>query len=653
MREKPEVQSAPNVRNSEVDYGVPGRWTTFPERLEDAGVSWKIYQNELSVPTGFSDEEEAWLANFTDNPIEFFEQFHVGASANYRKELARLSKVLPAEVEALKKQVAGRVDQSAETRRLKKRLSDQERLLAFVQVETPKWTDEAVAKLTPRERALHDKAFTTNAGDPDYRSLEHVTYQDGGESRRMPMPKGDVLHQFRKDVEKGALPAVSWLVAPENFSDHPGAPWYGAWYVAEALNILTRNPEVWKKTIFVLTYDENDGYYDHVPPFVAPDPADPQSGKTSPGLQSELEYLPLQQDLRRKPKSEARGGSIGLGYRVPLVVASPWSRGGYVCSQVFDHTSVLQMMENVLSRRLGRPLKESNITGWRRAVCGDLSSVFRQAPDTPAQPLPFPGRKQFLEGIHKAQFKPMPAGYRLLTAADIEKGKTRLADADWMPRQEPGTRPSAALPYQLYAEAALSRDRKSVEISLRAGNEFFGAHSAGSPFHVYTPGLFRGGTALRTRAYTVAAGEQLSDEWALEGFARGGYHLRICGPNGFLREVSGAVADPELDVHCEYQRDSNLRGKPTGHVVLELTNRSSNHEIRLWIRDNAYGAPQRELKIQARGRELLVLNLDRSRHWYDFSVTVEGAAGYLRRYAGRVETGQPGISDPVMGGQRI
>ncbi|MGJ5819360.1 phosphocholine-specific phospholipase C [Paludibaculum fermentans] len=653
VREKPEVQSPPNVRNSEVDYGVPGRWTTFPERLEDAGVSWKIYQNELSVPTGFSEVEEDWLANFTDNPIEFFEQFNVGASANYRKELVRLSKVLPGEIDELKKQLVGATDQAAETRKLRKQLLDKERLLKFVKVEQPKWTEEAVAKLTPRQRALHDKAFTTNTGDADYRSLEYFAYQDGAESRRMPMPKGDVLHQFRQDVDGGTLPAVSWLVAPQNFSDHPGAPWYGAWYVAEALNILTRRPEVWKKTIFILTYDENDGYFDHVPPFVAPDPANAESGKTSAGLQSELEYLPLQQDLKRNLQKDARGGSIGLGYRVPLVVASPWSRGGFVCSQVFDHTSVLQMMENVLSHRLGKAVKETNITGWRRTVCGDLSSVFRQAPEGPAHALPFPARKQFLAGIHKAQYKPMPTGFRRLSASDVEQGRTRLAEVDWMPRQEPGTRPSTALPYQLYAEAALSTDRRNVEISLRAGHEFFGGRSAGSPFHVYTPGSFRGGTALRTRAYAVSAGSQLSDQWALEGFEHGAYHLRICGPNGFLREVAGGAGDPELDVRCEYQRDSGGRGRPTGNIVLELTNRAAERAWRLQVRDNAYGAAIREVELRPKGRESLVLQLERSHRWYDFSVTVEGAEGYLRRYTGRVETGQAGVSDPLMGRQNI
>jgi phospholipase C len=71
-------------------------------------------------------------------------------------------------------------------------------------------------------------------------------------------------------VEEKKLPLVSWLVAPEHFSDHPGSPWYGAWYISEVLNILTKDPETWKKTIFIINYDENDGYFDHVLPFAPP-----------------------------------------------------------------------------------------------------------------------------------------------------------------------------------------------------------------------------------------------------------------------------------------------------------------------------------------------------------------------------------------------
>ena len=276
-----------------------------------------------------------------------------------------------------------------------------------------------MARISPAEWKLHEKAFTTNRGDPSYRELETLRYRDGAAAREMLIPKGDVFHQFRTDVEKGQLPSVSWLVAPENFSDHPSAPWYGAWYVAEALDILTRNPELWKKTIFVLTYDENDGYFDHVPPFVAPDPDNPESGKTSPGLGAEMEYLtPGAGSSARKRRKQARGGPIGLGYRVPLIVASPWSRGGYVCSQVFDHTSVLQLLEKIASRRAGKEIRETNISGWRRAVCGDLSAAFRPFDEGTANRLPFPPKSEFLEGVHKAQFKHHAIGlWQIIRAA--------------------------------------------------------------------------------------------------------------------------------------------------------------------------------------------------------------------------------------------
>lgn len=83
-----------------------------------------------------------------------------------------------------------------------------------MEAENAKWTDEAVAKLTQRHRALHDQAFTTNQGNPHYRSLDTIRYQDGAVERTMSVPKGDVPHQFRQNVDSGRLPAVSWLVAP-------------------------------------------------------------------------------------------------------------------------------------------------------------------------------------------------------------------------------------------------------------------------------------------------------------------------------------------------------------------------------------------------------------------------------------------------------
>ena len=543
------ADAPPCVRNSEVDYDSIARWKTFPERLQEAGVSWKIYQNELSLPSGLEKEEEAWLANFTDNPIEWFEQFHVRESAQ---------------------------------------------------------------ALDAAARALHEKAFTTNKGDRWYRKLETLHYREGATRREMRIPKGDVFHQFRSDVGAGRLPRVSWLVAPENFSDHPGAPWYGAWYVAEALNILARDPELWKKTIFILTYDENDGYFDHVPPFVAPDPANPESGKTSPGLDVASDYLALEQDAARGAE-QPRGGPIGLGYRVPMIIASPWSRGGYVCSQVFDHTSVLRLLENLATRWTDRSIRETNISAWRRTVCGDLSSAFRVFEEGGSAPA-VQDKSAFLETIHNARFKPMPAGFRKAE----------------MPRQEPGVRPSTALPYKLYADGGLSADGKRFEIALES-------RAGGAPFHAYTTGLYRKQASLRTRAYAVAVDGRLEDSWDLEGFENRVYDVHLSGPNGFYRRFGGTAEDPPVRIACEY---------PGGDIEVRAISRGGASELA--ISDNAYSAEERTLQVPAGGSASLRLNLAKSHRWYDFSVRVTGAPVFLRRFAGRVETGEHGVSDPAM-----
>ena len=350
-----------------------------------------------------------------------------------------------------------------------KELAEKEKLLAWAKDERARWTPEALAQLSALDRNLHAKAFTTNEDNPDYRQLSTLRYDDKGTPREMEVPKSDPLFQFRNDVDSGNLPAVSWLVASERFSDHPGSPWYGAWYVAETLNILTKDPDVWRKTIFILAYDENDGYFDHVPPFVAPGPGNAESGKTSPGIDPSLEYLPLEQDRARHPGPEARGGPVGLGFRVPLVVASPWSRGGYVCSQVFDHTSVLQLLEHIAGRHAGKDIRETNISSWRRTVCGDLTSTFRPFDGRPAT-VAFPSKDAFLEQVNRAQYTRMPSGYRPLSPEDVTQFEQNRFAVGWMPAQEPGIRPSVALPYELAAHGTLNADVTAFEVVLEAGN---------------------------------------------------------------------------------------------------------------------------------------------------------------------------------------
>ncbi|GAC1438907.1 MAG: phospholipase C [Solirubrobacteraceae bacterium] len=176
---------------------------------------------------------------------------------------------------------------------------------------------------------------------------------------------------FDADVRSGNLPQVSWVVSSLLASEHPPAPpEYGQLATAQLLNTLVANPEVWAKTAVFMTYDENGGFFDHVPPPVAP-----------PGTPGEyLSASPL------PAEAEGIAGSIGLGFRVPTLLISPFARGGFVCSDTFDHTSLLRFLET----RFG--VEVPNLTSWRRQTTGDLTSAFNFAApaDTSLPPLPQP-----------------------------------------------------------------------------------------------------------------------------------------------------------------------------------------------------------------------------------------------------------------------
>ncbi|GEP96921.1 hypothetical protein CCY01nite_31810 [Chitinophaga cymbidii] len=615
IRQEQHAQAKANVWNSDVDYHKPAHWKAFPEVLEEQGVSWKIYQNEISVGVGFEGEEDAWLGNFTDNSIEWFSRYHVEYSEAHQRYLKKLVDTLPAEIAALEKQPGDK-----RIARYKATLEKAKETLARIAA-------KPFDTLPPEEQALHRKAFTTNEKDPAYHQLTTLQYKDGDTERTVQLPKGDILHQFRQDVQNGQLPTVSWVVAPENFSDHPGAPWYGAWYLSEVMDILTQNPEVWKKTIFILTYDENDGYFDHVPPFVAPRPGDAAAGKVSAGIDTSVEYVTMD---AQAPGDDARESAIGLGYRVPMIVASPWSRGGYVNSQVFDHTSDLQFLEKFLSHKLRKKVASENISAWRRTVCGDLTSIFRPYNGEKIHPPASVNKEAFIESVHKAKFREAPANFTKLDAKDIASLKAG-GSAPFLPKQEPGIRPSCAIPYELHANAKLDAGRKNITLELAAGNQLFGATAAGAPFTVYT------GSQMQNRSYAVAAGDRLTDACALQD---GKYALTVYGPNGFYREIKGAANDPALVIATSYKKN--------GILMLDLRN-AGNKMLEVEIRDNAYNSKPLHAKIAAGKGAAFPLDLSKSHGWYDFNVIVKGAGDFERRYAGHVETGAHSYSDPYMG----
>ncbi|MBL7699753.1 MAG: phospholipase C, phosphocholine-specific [Chitinophagaceae bacterium] len=574
IREKQDPAVLARVWNDDADYNTPVQWKTFPERLEENNISWKVYQNEIGAGSGLKDELDSWLGNFGDNPLEYFSQFKAGAK--------------PGELSGVTK-------------------------------------------------SINERAFTTNKKDPHYHELTTLKYNDQGTERKVQVPKGDLFYQFREDVKNGQLPTVSWLVAPQQFSDHPSAAWYGAWYISEALDILTQNPEVWKKTIFILTYDENDGYFDHVPPFVVPHPDKKETGAVSQGINAGLEYV-ASSTQQTSQQEDARIAPIGLGYRVPMVIASPWSRGGWVNSQVFDHTSSIQFLEKFLSKKFKKKIHEPNISEWRRAVCGDLTSAFRKYNGEELAKPQFLQRDEFIEAIHKARFRNPPSNFRKLSKEDAEKVTKDAAYNNILPEQEKGIRDANALPYELYTDGKLSADKATFSIGMRAGNKMHGAHSAGSPFNVYAPGKYKG-EEVSVSSYAVKAGDTLTENFALNDFENGVYHLRVYGPNGFYREFRGSKSDPELDITCDYYK---------GTLRLRFTNKS-DREIVVNLTDNSYGAATFSPKIAARSGVSSYIDVSKSHGWYDLSVQMDGNEVFRHTLAGRLENGKPGKTDPLMG----
>lgn len=654
IRSGPGTQA--DVRNSDLYYNSEADWKTFPERLEENDISWRVYQNEISVQSDLEGEAESWLSNFTDNNLEWFTQYNVRFHKAHYDYLIKRSGELPGEIERL--QHALKKAKKNQAIQIEKKINQKQQQLEKYKKESDVWSPENFEKLSDYKKNLHKNAFTTNVNDPDYHKTEMFSYNDSGTERNILLPKGDVLFQFREDVNNGKLPVVSWLVAPQYFSDHPSAPWFGTWYVSEVLDILTKNPEVWKKTIFILNYDENDGYFDHIPPFTAPKPYDSNSGKVSDGIDTSNEYVTLQEELNRKDfdKNNARESPVGLGYRVPMVIASPWSRGGWVNSQVFDHTSALRFLERFLSKKTGKEIKETNISNWRRIVSGDLTSAFR--PYT-GEKIALPGfikYDPFVKKIYNAKFKKLPADFSALNNEEIIEIKKNFLKSHLLPEQESGIRNSCALPYQLYAEGRLADDKKTFGISFSAANELFGSQSSGSPFNVYVPGKYASGNVgdkklydeVKAWSFAVSAGDNIGAQWPLENFDNNLYHLRVYGPNGFFREFTGNQSDPLVLVKLEYERTKNSPQKFTGNVILQLKNLSDeNHTIE--ISDNSYKNEKQSFVLNKMDTNEIVLDLKKNFNWYDISLKINGNSLFEKRYAGRVETGEHSKSDPFMG----
>jgi phospholipase C len=212
------------------------------------------------------------------------------------------------------------------------------------------------------------------------------------------------LGQFEYDAMNDKLPTVSWILPPAGFDEHPaGLPAAGATFVAGKIDAIAANPEVWAKTAFILSYDENDGMFDHVVP-PTPKPGTPDEFVTKTSVTG----------------VDGAGLPTGLGFRVPAIIVSPWTVGGWVCSETFDHTSQLRLLEQVTG------VVETNISGWRRQTVGDLTSAFR-----------------FHDATRRAPALPDTTGQYNLAQYEVSQLPLPAVPAakQSMPRQEPGRRP--------------------------------------------------------------------------------------------------------------------------------------------------------------------------------------------------------------------
>jgi phospholipase C len=391
---------------------------------------------------------------------------------------------------------------------------------------------------------------------------------------------------FASDVANGRLPQVSWIVAPYIMCEHPTAcPGYGESLVARLLEALTARPDVFAKTVFILNYDENDGFFDHMPPAV---PAiDPSMGKSSVEVTGENYH----------------GEPFGLGPRVPLLIVSPWTKGGFVNSQLFDHTSVIRFLE----ARFG--ITEPNITPWRRTVCGDLTSAFDFSNPDVSMPRDLPATDDAMQRADASCKRAAPVYQTTASPVAQEKGRRR----------------ARALPYAFRVGAHLSDDQKSLQLTIENRG------TAGAALTLYADGSLAG-----PWFYTVGSGKSVDDRIALDAVAR---TYSLFGPNGFLYTIPVGIAAAGLVASGYFDSTSE-------HLAVELSNNGSEPKLAT-IAARDYGEmPKRSYRLapgESREERVPVAAND---HWYDIDVRIGEAAW---RFAGHGETGRPSMSDPALG----
>ena len=309
--------------------------------------------------------------------------------------------------------------------------------------------------------------------------------------------------------------------------------------------------------------------------------------------------------------TDTPNGPIGLGTRVPFVVISPWTKGGYVNSQVFDHTSVIQLIEKRFGVHRGQHLP------WRRTVAGDLTSVFnfRNPNESPVR---LPSTDAFLPPVNEL------AGGNVNTFTPTQNELTL-----GIPKQEGGIRPARALPYELHVHGGLNAAAGTFVL------DFWNTGNAGAVFQVRSAN-----PADAVRMYTVEPGKRLTGTWNV-GLL---YDLTVYGPNGFMRRFTGTVAAHAavLDVRSDYGKNDH------GSIALRIANVGTS-KATVVVTDAYTGDNDLRYSVPARSSRMAT-TCDRFFGWYDLVIRMIDDPTFECRLAGHVETGEDSFSDPALGG---
>jgi phospholipase C len=419
----------------------------------------------------------------------------------------------------------------------------------------------------------------------------------------------DIAAAIQNDVVNGTLPQVSWIVASQDYSEHPDAPPENAeYFINLILQALAANTETLNSTVLILNYDENDGFFDHVPPPIPPS-----------GTANEF----ITEDGSTQP--------IGMGFRVPMVICSPWTRGGIVDSQIYDHTSVIQFLET-WTTALGKPAVCSYISAWRRQVSGDLTGAFNFANPVYGLPTNLPAATATINRAGTCDPLPNP---------------TDSNASNSLPEQEPGTRTARALPYQPDANISSIQYGSNGQILIWIEMLNVGAIATRAvPLAIYANAYRSGGPWQYTvNPYSNGTNGSVTDFFNVgTGFGSGSYDLTVIGPNRFLRRFAGNLNDAgkNCSITSSYANDP-VSGQLA--IYFALTN-SGSTPVTFTITANNYTTQGPWTYAVAAGATVNTYfsAVANTQGWYDFTITVSGDTSWIRRYTGHLENGSASIT---------